>query len=93
MDWRHSGRFRNTLVCPGAMTMKQINEEIVAFVRQIWLPPKVIAIDYVQLVRTAGSRCRYERMSDACEASRGWPRSITGRHSGLADKPKGGQWK
>ena len=32
--------------------------------------PKVIAIDYAQLVRTPGNRSRYKRMSDVCEEAR-----------------------
>jgi hypothetical protein len=69
-NWRQSGRLRNLLVCPGVLTMEQINEEVVRSSAKFGCSPKVIAIDYAQLVRTPGNRSRYERMSDVCEEAR-----------------------
>ena len=69
-DWRKSGRLRNLLVCPGVLTMAQIDEEVTRSSAKFGCPPKVVAIDYAQLVRTPGNRSRYERMSDACEEAR-----------------------
>ena len=69
-NWRKSGRLRNLLVCPGVLTMEQINEEVVRSSAKFGCSPKVIAIDYAQLVRTPGNRSRYERMSDVCEEAR-----------------------
>ena len=70
VDWRRTGRFRNTIVYTDAMTMKDIDEEISRSSAKLGCPPRIVAIDYVQLVDGAGSRSRYERVSDACEASR-----------------------
>jgi replicative DNA helicase len=50
--------------------MEQIDEEVTRSSAKFGCPPKVVAIDYAQLVRTPGNRSRYERMSDACEEAR-----------------------
>jgi hypothetical protein len=68
VDWRRSGRFSNTIVYTDAMTMRDIDEEILRSSAKLGCPPKIVAIDYVQLTDGAGSR--YERVSDACEAAR-----------------------
>ena len=67
VDWRKSRRFRNLLVCPGVLTMGQIDEEVVRSSVKFGCPPKVIVIDYAQLTQTPGNRSRYGRMSDVCE--------------------------
>jgi hypothetical protein len=68
--WRKSGRLRNLLVCPGVLTMAQIDEEVARSSAKFGCPAKVVAIDYAQLVRTPGNHSRYERMSDVCEEAR-----------------------
>jgi replicative DNA helicase len=55
-DWRKNGRFRNLLVRPGVLTMEQIDEEVTRSSAKFGCPPKVVAIDYAQLVRTPGNR-------------------------------------
>ena len=68
VDWRRSGRFKNAIVYTDAVTMRDIDEEIWRSSAKLGCPPKIVAIDYVQLTDGAGSR--YERVSDACEAAR-----------------------
>jgi hypothetical protein len=70
LDWRKSGRFRNLLVCADSLTMEQIDGEVTRASAKLGCCPKVIAIDYVQLVDAPASRSRYERVSDVCEHAR-----------------------
>ena len=55
VDWRRSGRFRNAIVYTDAMTMRDIDEEISRSSAKLGCPPKIVAIDYVQLTDGAGS--------------------------------------
>ena len=68
VDWRRSGRFRNIIIYTDAMSMKEIDEEIARSSAKLSCPPKIVAIDYVQLVDGRGPR--YDRVSDACESAR-----------------------
>lgn len=70
MDWRRTGRFRNTIVYTDAMTMKDIDAEITRASAKLGCCPKVVAIDYAQLVDAPRNRSRYERVSDTCEQAR-----------------------
>jgi replicative DNA helicase len=70
VDWRKSGRFRNLVVCTDSLTMSQIDEEITRASAKLGRPPKLVAIDDVQLVDAPASRSRYERVSDTCEQTR-----------------------
>jgi hypothetical protein len=68
VDWRKTGRFPNLLVCTDTLKMNEIDAEVARASAKLGCPPRVIAIDYAQLV--PGSGTRYERVSDTCEAAR-----------------------
>jgi replicative DNA helicase len=68
VGWQKSGRFRNVLVYTQPMTMAAIDEEVSRSSAKLGCEPKIVAIDYVQLLNARGPR--YERFSDACESAR-----------------------
>jgi hypothetical protein len=68
VDWRKRNRFGKTLVYTDPMTMGAIDEEIARSSAKLDCAPKIVAIDYVQLIDARGSR--YERLSDAAESAR-----------------------
>jgi replicative DNA helicase len=70
VDWRKSQRFRDVLVYTDSMTMAEIDEEVSRSSAKLGCEPKIVAIDYVQLVNARERGPRYERFSDACESAR-----------------------
>jgi 5S rRNA maturation endonuclease (ribonuclease M5) len=68
VNWRKTGRFRNLLLCTDTLKMAEIDTEVARASAKLGCPPKVVAIDYAQLVPGPGAR--YERVSDTCEAAR-----------------------
>ena len=70
VDWRKNNRFSNQLVITDSMTIDEIDEEIARASAKLGCCPKVVAIDYAQLVDAPRSRSRYERVSDTCEHAR-----------------------
>ena len=68
VEWRKSGRFRQLLVCTDTLKMSEIDTEVARASAKLGCPPRVVAIDYAQLVPGHGTR--YERVSDTCEAAR-----------------------
>jgi hypothetical protein len=68
VDWRSSGKMRNLLVSTRSMNMKQIDELVSRSSAKLGCLPRVLVIDYIQLVRGEGTR--YERVSEACEETK-----------------------
>ena len=68
VDWRSGGKMRNLLVSTRSMNMKQIDELVSRSSAKLGSVPRVVAIDYIQLIKGEGTR--YERVSEACEESK-----------------------
>ena len=68
VDWRKGGTMRNLLVSTCNLNMKQLDELISRSSAKLGSDPRVVVIDYVQLVRGKGTR--YEQVSEACEESK-----------------------
>ena len=68
VDWSKGGKMRNLLVSTRSLNMKQVDELISRSSAKLGSVPRVVVIDYIQLVRGEGSR--YERVSEACEESK-----------------------
>jgi hypothetical protein len=68
VEWRSGGKMSNLLVSTRSMNMKQIDELISRSSAKLGSVPRVVVIDYVQLVKGEGSR--YERVSEACEEAK-----------------------
>jgi hypothetical protein len=70
VDWRKSNRFSNQIIITDLVTMDEIDAEITRASAKLGSCPKVVAIDYAQLVDAPKNRSRYERVSDTCEQAR-----------------------
>ena len=68
VDWRSGGKMSNLLVSTRSMNMKQIDELISRSSAKLGSVPRVVVIDYIQLIKGEGTR--YERVSEACEETK-----------------------
>ena len=68
VEWRSGGKMRNLLVSTRSMSMKQIDELVSRSSAKLGSVPRVVAIDYIQLIKGEGNR--YERVSEACEETK-----------------------
>ena len=68
VEWRSDGKMSNLLVSTRCMNMKQIDELISRSSAKLGSLPRVVVIDYTQLIRGEGTR--YERVSEACEETK-----------------------
>jgi hypothetical protein len=55
VDWQRSGLFRNTIVYTDAMTMRGHRRGNLGSSAKLGRPPKMVAMDYVQLTDGTGS--------------------------------------
>lgn len=68
-DWKRTNRINNLYVClKSNVSMEYVEEQIERASAKIGAPVDVFVIDYIQLIRGAGSR--YERVSDAAEQAK-----------------------
>jgi replicative DNA helicase len=58
----------NLLVSTRSLNMKQVDELVSRSSAKLRMVPRVVVIDYIQLIRGEGSR--YERVSEACEETK-----------------------
>ena len=68
VDWRSGGKMSNLLVSTRSINMKQIDELISRSSAKLGSVPRVVVIDYIQLIKGEGTR--YERVSEACEETK-----------------------
>ena len=68
VDWRSGGKMTNLLVSTRSLTMKQVDELVSRSSAKLGMVPRVVVIDYIQLIRGEGTR--YERVSEACEETK-----------------------
>ena len=68
VDWRSGGKMSNLLVSTRSMSMKQIDELVSRSSAKLGSVPRVVVIDYIQLIKGEGTR--YERVSEACEETK-----------------------
>jgi replicative DNA helicase len=68
VDWRSDGKMTNLLVSTRSLNMEQIDELVSRSSAKLGIVPRVVVIDYIQLIRGEGSR--YERVSEACEETK-----------------------
>lgn len=69
IDWRRTRKLDHVYVCPeSGITPEQVESYIIQSELLIGAKPKLVCIDYIQLMQGKGKR--YERVSDAAEAMR-----------------------
>jgi CHC2-type zinc finger protein/DnaB helicase-like protein len=68
VNWRKGGKMANLLVSIRSLNMKQLDEAISRSSAKLGSVPRVVVIDYVQLIKGEGTR--YERVSEACEEAK-----------------------